>query len=241
LEWLKESDLQIPKKAEAVYFVGCLDAYRYPKTALKTYTLLNKMGVGLLKDEKCCGSPILRLGFNAGDLMKHNADQIKKIGAETIITGCAGCYNTLKNNYSLMGCQIVTVSEYLAANLKDLKKTGFKKLNLKVTYHDPCHSGRHNRVFDEPRQIIREICGTENFLEMKNIREKSRCCGGGGGVRSGYTELSISMAKKRIEDAPKGVDYIVTTCPLCLRNLKDANGSIPVIDLIELVSMALEK
>jgi len=241
LEWLKGSGLQIPKKAEAVYFVGCLDTYRYPETALKTYALLNKMGVGLLEDEKCCGSPLLRLGFDAGDLMKHNADQIKKLGAKTIISGCAGCYNTLKNNYSLTGCQNVTVSEYLAAHLKDLKKLGLKKLNLKVTYHDPCHAGRHNRIFDEPRQIIQEICGAKNFIEMQNIREKSRCCGGGGGVRSGYNELSVSMAKRRIEDAPKDVDYIVTSCPLCLRNLRDADGSIPVIDLIELVSMALEK
>ena len=249
-DWLKNSEnnssLTLPKNPKAVYFVGCLDSYRYPETALKTYKILNKMGVGLLEDEKCCGSPLLRLGFDADDLMKHNIEQIQKSGADTIIAGCAGCYNTLKNNYQLPNVSVVTVSEYLISHLKEFKEliasenSGFKKLNIQVTYHDSCHSGRHNHIFDEPRALIREIVGNDNFKEMASIREKSRCCGGGGGVRSGYSELSLAMAKRRLEDAPKGVDYIITSCPLCLRNLRDAGGDIPVIDIIELVSMAAE-
>ena len=242
LGWLKDSGLEIPKNPDAVYFVGCLDTYRYPETALSTYKILNKMGVGLLEDEKCCASPLLRLGFSneAESLMNHNADQIAKSGAKTIIAGCAGCFNTLKNNYSLKNITVVTVSEYLMSHLSDLKKSNLKKLDLKVTFHDPCHSGRHNNVFDEPRELIREIVGKENFTEMKTIRESSRCCGGGGGVRSGFNDLSLAMAKRRLEDAPAGIDYIVTTCPLCLRNLRDADGDVPVIDIVELVSMAME-
>jgi len=242
LGWLEGSGLENPKNADTVYFVGCLDSYRYPQTALSTYKILSKMGVGLLADEKCCASPLLRLGFSneADSLMKHNTEQIVQSGAKTIIAGCAGCYNTLKNNYSLTGITVVTVSEYLLSHLEDLKKTNLKKLNRKITFHDPCHSGRHNNVFDEPRALIREIVGKENFIEMKTIRENSRCCGGGGGVRSGYNELSLAMAKRRLEDTPAGVDYIVTSCPLCLRNLRDASGDVPVIDIIELISMATE-
>ncbi|WNY23972.1 putative iron-sulfur-binding oxidoreductase FadF [Methanimicrococcus hongohii] len=241
--WLEGTGLAVPENPKAVYFVGCLDAYRYPETAVNTYTILSKMGVGLLEDENCCASPLLRLGFvnEANDLMKHNIEQIKKSGADTIIAGCAGCYNTLKNNYDLDGIKVVTVSEYLVSHLEDLKKAGLGKLDLKITYHDPCHSGRHNNVFDEPRELIYEIVGKDNLIEMKTIREKSRCCGGGGGVRSGFNDLSLAMAKRRLEDVPSGVDYIVTTCPLCLRNLRDAGGDIPVIDLVELIRMSIEK
>ncbi|MDR2944814.1 MAG: (Fe-S)-binding protein [Methanosarcinales archaeon] len=243
LGWLEGTGLIPPKNPKAVYFVGCLDTYRYPETAVNTYKILNKMGVGLLSDEKCCASPLLRLGFvkEATALKNHNIDQIKKSGADTIIAGCAGCYNTLKNNYESDGVSVVTVSEYLAAHLDGLKKAGLGKLDLKITYHDPCHSGRHNNIFDEPRALIYEIVGRNNLIEMAAAREKSRCCGGGGGVRSGYGDLSLAMAKRRLEDVPKGVDYIVTTCPLCLRNLRDAGDDIPVIDLVELISMANEK
>lgn len=252
LGWLKEATddtLILPENPKAIYFVGCLDSFRYPETALKTYRILNKLGVGLLDNEKCCGSPLLRLGFEkeAGDLTDHNTELIRQSGADTVIAGCAGCYNTLKNDYDLSGIKVVTISEYLMSRLNELKElfaaenSGLRKLDIPVTYHDSCHSGRHNRVFDEPRNLIREIVGPDNLKEMAANREKSRCCGGGGGVRSGYNELSLSMAKRRLEDVPQGVEYIITACPLCLRNLRDAGGNIPVIDIVELMNMALEK
>ncbi|WNY26358.1 (Fe-S)-binding protein [Methanolapillus ohkumae] len=247
--WLAGEALTIPKNPEYVFFVGCLDSYRFPDNAKKTYKILNRLGVGLLEDEKCCGSPLLRIGFNADDLIAHNVEQIQKSGAKTLIAGCAGCYNTLLNNYKDV-CQkngirtdfnVVTVSQFLAAHLDDLKNAGLKPLDLKVTYHDPCHSGRHNGIFDEPRQIIQTVVGANNFVEMASNREKSRCCGGGGGVRSGYNDLSMAMAKRRLADIPKGIEYLVTTCPLCYRNLKDAGGNdVKVIDIVELVEMAME-
>ncbi|MCL2549528.1 MAG: (Fe-S)-binding protein [Methanimicrococcus sp.] len=264
LGWLKEAEngagetkeagnsglkLELPEKPKAVYFVGCLDSYRYPKTALKTYRILKNLGVGLLEDEKCCGSPLLRLGLSdeAAGLVKHNTEQIKKSGADTVIASCAGCFNTLKNDYDLTGITVMTVSEYLMSHIKEFKEwvaaenSGIQKLDIPVTYHDSCHSGRHNHIFEEPRALIREIVGADNFKEMEACREKSRCCGGGGGVRSGYNELSMAMAKRRLEDVPAGVEYIITACPLCLRNLSDAGGDIPVIDIVELLSMAIKK
>jgi Fe-S oxidoreductase len=75
---------------------------------------------------------------------------------------------------------------------------------------------------------------------MKNIKEDSRCCGGGGGVRIGFPDISLELARNRLEDVPEGVDYLVTSCPLCLRNFKDAGGNIEIIDIIELVAMAVE-
>ena len=76
--------------------------------------------------------------------------------------------------------------------------------------------------------------------EMKNIKEDSRCCGGGGGVRIGYPDISLELAKRRLEEIPEGIDYIVTSCPLCVRNLRDADGDIEVIDIVELVAIAMQ-
>ena len=108
---------------------------------------------------------------------------------------------------------------------QELEELELKRLNLTVTYHDPCHLGRHNKVYEAPRKVIREIC---TLKEMKNIKEDSRCCGGGGGVRIGYPDISIELARNRLEDVPAGIDYIVTSCPLCVRNLRDAGGNIEV-------------
>jgi fumarate reductase (CoM/CoB) subunit B len=74
---------------------------------------------------------------------------------------------------------------------------------------------------------------------MRASRQSARCCGGGGGVRAGYKDLSLKMAKRRLEDVPEGVDYIVTSCPLCIRNLSDAGAGEKVIDLVDLIAKGL--
>jgi len=234
--WLSDTECsQLPEKSDYVYFVGCFDSYRYPEFAEKTFKVLQRFGVTLLPDEQCCVSLLLRTGFgeDAEKVMKRNLEQIRKVGAHTIITSCAGCYTTLKNNYP-EELHVISLPEFLAEHLDELK---LKKLDLTVTYHDPCHLGRHNKIYEAPRKVIQAIC---TLKEMKNIKENSRCCGGGGGVRIGYPDISLELARNRLEDVPEGVDYIVTSCPLCVRNLRDAGGDIEVIDIVELVAMAME-
>ena len=234
--WLSETERsKLPEKSDYVYFVGCFDSYRYPEFAKKTFKVLQRFGVTLLPDEQCCASPLLRTGFreDAEKVMERNLEQIRKVGAHTIITSCAGCYTTLKNNYP-EELHVISLPEFLAEHLDELK---LKKLDLTVTYHDPCHLGRHNKIYEAPRKVIQAIC---TLKEMKNIKENSRCCGGGGGVRIGYPDISLELARNRLEDVPEGVDYIVTSCPLCVRNLRDAGGNIEVIDIVELVAMAME-
>lgn len=234
--WLSETELsRIPEKSDFIYFVGCFDSYRYPEFAKKTFGVLQRFGVTLLPDEQCCASPLLRTGFkeDAEKVMQRNLEQIRKMGAHTIITSCAGCYTTLKNNYP-EEFRVISLPEFLAEHLEELN---LKKLDFTVTYHDPCHLGRHNEIYDAPRKVIEAI---STLKEMKNIKENARCCGGGGGVRIGYPDISLELAKNRLQDVPEGVDYIVTSCPLCVRNLRDAGGNIEVIDLVELVAMSME-
>lgn len=231
LAWLRNKSL-IKEKADYVYFVGCMNSYRYQETTKKTFSILGRFGATLLAGEQCCGSPLLRMGFDARELIEENSRQIREIGARTVITGCAGCYTTLKNSYGNK-FQVLSVPEFLAQHISEID---LKPLDITVTYHDPCHLGRHNRVYEQPRQVIRAIC---RLVEMKSNRKDARCCGGGGGVRAGYKDLSLQMARRRLEDVPANVDYIVTSCPLCIRNLRDGGGGERVIDLVDLVGMAM--
>jgi len=259
LSWLRDRGL-LREKAEYVYFAGCMNSYRYKETAARTFDLLRRFGVTMLPNEQCCGSPLLRTGFAAAGLMEENRRQIRQIGAHTVITGCAGCYTTLKNDYPPQ-FQVVSVAEFLDERISEMQKCkeqytnqkmyqninqngaqnsspvlNLRRLDLTVTYHDPCHLGRHNRIYDPPRRVIEAVC---RLVEMKSSKKDARCCGGGGGVRAGYRELSLQMAKKRLLDVPEGVDYIVTSCPLCIRNLSDAGAGEKVIDLVDLVAKAL--
>jgi len=237
LGWLSDAGA-IKEKADAVYFVGCLDSYRYPEVAAKTFHILRRFGVALLPEERCCGSPLIRTGSSAQKVIDENLRQIREMKAKTIITGCAGCLSTLKRDYP-PEFEVVSVPEFLAERLSVLRP---RRLDLTVTYHDPCHLGRHAGIFDPPREVIKAIC---RLVEMKRSREDARCCGGGGGVRAGYPELSLEIAKRRLQDVPAGVDAIVSCCPLCIRNLSDAGAGagaeveVEVIDLVDLVARAI--
>jgi fumarate reductase (CoM/CoB) subunit B len=229
--WLQDRS-RLKDRADFVYFVGCMNSYRYQETAANTFDILQRFGATLLPAEQCCGSPLLRTGFDAGRLIEANMEQIDRIGAHTIITGCAGCYTTLKKSYP-SDLKIASVPEFLAEHIDCLDH---RHLDLTVTYHDPCHLGRHNQIYAQPRKVIEAIC---SLSEMKVNRQNARCCGGGGGVRLGYKDLSLKMARKRLCDVPDSADFIVTSCPLCVRNLRDAGGDEKVIDLVDLVAKSI--
>jgi fumarate reductase (CoM/CoB) subunit B len=232
LSWLSDRSL-LGKKADYVYFAGCMNSYRHTETAARTFALLHRFGATMLPKEQCCGSPLLRTGFDARRFIDENCRQIREIGAGTVITGCAGCYTTLKNSYP-QNFLVQSIPEFLAEHISELD---ILPLDITVTYHDPCHLGRHNQIYEQPRKVIRAIC---RLKEMKTSGKAARCCGGGGGVRAGYKDLSLQMAQKRLEDVPDGVDYIVTSCPLCIRNLRDAGAGEKAIDLVDLVAMAIK-
>ena len=129
------------------------------------------------------------------------------------------------------------ISEFLAD--KDLK---LKPLDKKITYHDPCHLGRHSGVYDAPGKLLSSIPEAE-FKEMQHSRETARCCGGGGGVRSAYPDLSEKIAARRVDEAAFA-DLLVTTCPFCVNNLrvgKERKSSpVEIMDLVELIEPLIE-
>lgn len=251
-KWIPE-DVELAENPEVVYFVGCTAAYRMQFLAQATVNLLKAADVKFTiigPDEWCCGSPLLRTGL--GDKIKeeyvpHNMNALQAQGIKDVVTACAGCYKTIKNNYrDIAGFRpfnVDHISEYLYKLIKEKRLKFTKEFNKKVVYHDPCHLGRHAGVFDEPREVIKAIPGVE-LLEMPRNRERARCCGAGGGFKIAFNEQAEEIAADRVREAVEtGGDVIVTPCPFCVVNLnagaKRAGLDIKTIDLVQLCEQCI--
>jgi len=243
-------------EVDVLYYVGCTASYdpEVMRVAENLAEILRSAGVkvGMLgKEEKCCGSTLLRLGEvgMAKKLAEENVKLFRSIGAGTIVTACAGCYKTLSQDYpELTGERLpvkhVTqlVAELLRAEKIPLSARGEQ---VWVTYHDPCHLGRHTKMYDWPREILGRLPGV-TLVEMERNREKARCCGAGGGLKTLDQGLALRIAAMRIEDAEKtGASVLVTSCPFCEQTLSEAargrSGKIAVKDITELVVERLAK
>jgi heterodisulfide reductase subunit D len=250
--WARDLGVRKIKKGEKVdvlYFVGCTAGIDPNMRRLATATagILRKLGVDfayLGEDEICCGSTALRIGDRPlfKRLANDNLKVFAGIEANVIVTSCSGCFKTLSGDYPAVGVikpRVMHITQYLSRLIKSKKpRIGAKK--LRVTYHDPCHLGRHSSVYDEPRSVIKAIPGVE-LREMERIRENSWCCGAGGGVKSAFPEWASETSELRIKEAEKtGAECLVTACPFCLQNLKDgvakAGSSMQVCDVVELLS-----
>jgi len=261
-DWLGKLDFKIKdatkEEADVLYFVGCTAALtpEIQTVAINTAKVLKKLGIDFSvygEFEVCCGSVAKRTGdLNAfNSVATKNYELFKKSGVETIITSCAGCYRTLKTDYSDymedLGLEILHTIEFIY-NIINKQDIQLKHLGITATYHDPCHTGRNagvkeniNPLYEEPREILRKIV---NLVEMKTIKENTKCCGAGGGVKKGFPELALEIAKSRVKEAEDSVaQYLVSICPFCYRNLYDAikelNSDIKMIDLMELLNQAL--
>ncbi|NVM27754.1 MAG: (Fe-S)-binding protein [Candidatus Helarchaeota archaeon] len=246
--WVKES-FKLKDTADVLYYVGCTSSYRESEIAAEMLDLLTKMGIDVTvsKDEWCCGSPLIRTGQLklVKDLAEHNMEMIKKIGAKAVVFSCAGCYRTFKEDYEpLLGktpdIELYHVTDYIAKLIDD-EKINFKEGDpVKVTYHDPCHAGRHCGIYDSPRKVLKSIPGVE-LIEMKRNRENAWCCGAGGGVKSGFRDWAVEIASERIKEAEEtGAAILVSSCPFCKRNLMDAikatKSKLKFMDVTELVN-----
>jgi Fe-S oxidoreductase len=250
--WTKKLNFKIKDikdECEVLYYPGCTASYDpvISDVAVSTVRILNKANVdfGILgKEEKCCGSTVLRVGdrdtFNK--IAKKNIEIFNKLKFNIIITSCSGCYSIFKEEYAdKINCKVMHSIEYVDKLIKDgkikLKTQKLKIKNQSVTYHDPCHLGRYWKVYDAPRNVINSI-GLE-LLEMERIKEMSWCCGAGGGVRTAFhDDVALWSAKQRLQEAKNtGVDTLITCCPFCEQNLAEAASSngMKVIDLLQVV------
>ena len=256
LDWLPK-DVEVAKKADIGLFVGCTQSYRQQKYASLTARLLQKLGIKftlLGNDEWCCGSPLLRTGQTEiiQDLVKHNVDAFKERGVKRVIYTCAGCFRTSLIDwpkYYEVPFEVIHITQFLAElvnrNYFKLYANKLAPLEKVVTYHDPCHLGRHigGNIYDAPRTVLNAIPKLK-LVEMERSKETARCCGAGGGVKAGMPDLASKMAIKRLKDAVStGAPTLVTSCPFCLSNLKDALNEtkmdLEILDFTELIANQL--
>lgn len=247
--WAVNSPL--PAKGEILYFIGCYDSYKYPETARAVTAIFKKCGIDLAclgEEEWCCGLPQLMNGnINLAEkMMRHNLESIKNTGAKVVLTSCAGCYHALKSEYpkflGRLPFNVIHVSEFLDDLLRKGSIRFEKEIDKKAVYHDPCHLGRYEGVYEPPRNVLKKVPKL-SLLEMKRNRENAWCCGGGGGTTFvAFPDLSVKIADTRIDEARAvNADIIVTSCPLCLNVLTVAGGkkNLKVVNLPVLIAEAM--
>ena len=241
-------------KVDLCYFVGCTTSFdaTAQEIARSFSGILQAAGVnfGILGEkEPCCGDIARRVGeFGLfEEKMEGCLDLFGKYGITDVVTSSPHCFHTFRNEYleaSFRARHYTLVLRELIAH----GKLRFKKgVEATATYHDPCYLGRHNRIFDEPREIISLIPGL-SLVEMTHHGADSLCCGGGGGRMWQDLDGEVKMSEVRIREAcATGAQILITACPLCLIMLEDARKAaglkeaLRVMDLNELVLQALEK
>jgi Fe-S oxidoreductase len=253
-EWTKEFP-EINNQGELMFFSGCTMPLRQVDTLKSMMKIIKTTGkeIAISKNEWCCGSIALRIGDEKSltELIKHNIGEFKEKGAKTLFTACAGCFRTWKKDYpELLGeplpFEVKHVTEILIELLNN-NQIPFKSEEgekVKVTYHDPCHLGRHMDLYKIPREIISKIPGVE-LVEMKRNRKNAWCCGAGGGVKSQFPDLAKEISKERIMEAiESGADVLTTSCPFCIENFLDSyeeldseiQDKIKLIDVVDLIA-----
>jgi Fe-S oxidoreductase len=233
-----------------LYFPGCYLSYdpRLKKVAVATAAILNKAGVdyGILgAKESCCGESIRKTGNE--DLFKRLArENIKTFienGVRKILVSSPHCYHTFKNEYPefRVNFEVVHISQFLDELIREGRLALPKEYAHKVTYHDPCYLGRHNGLYEEPRQVLNRVPGLE-LVEMPESRRQSLCCGGGGGRIWMETPKGERFSDIRLEQAVGvGAEVLVTSCPYCIANFEDSRlalkdgASIEIKDITEII------
>ena len=253
-DWASEFS-NITEKGELAIFGGCTMPLRQTSALNNMMKIFQAAGkeFAISKDEWCCGSIAMRIGdYNAvQELVEHNINVFKEMGAKTIFSPCAGCYRTLSRDYpEIIGEELPFEVKHITEILVEMIRRNeipFKEVSaepIKVTYHDPCHLGRHMNLYESPREIIQNIPGVE-LVEMKRNRKHAWCCGAGGGVKSQFPDLAIEISKERIREALEtGAKVLLTSCPFCIGNLSAALKEMPleiqnqmqVVDIIDFIA-----
>lgn len=227
-----------------LYYPGCLTKFVAVEVFDAYQELLKLSGqdfIMLSDQEVCCGSPVLNAGFadDFNNLAKKNLALFKSYGINKIITGCPACYDMFNTKYQeILGEEWDIEVEHMTTFLLKRIRSGklkLPKLNIKATYHDPCHLGRYEGIYEEPREILKEL-GVD-LREMVLNREHAFCCGAGGGVHSNNRQLAQTIANERVSQAiATDADYIITPCSMCTYNLRDgAQDKMKVIEFAQAI------
>jgi Fe-S oxidoreductase len=179
-------------------------------------------------------------------MAESNVENLNRAKVKKIVTTCPHCLHTLKNEYPQFGgnYEVIHHTQLINELLSDGKLMLKPNKREKITFHDPCYLGRHNKIFDEPRQSLKKA-GID-LLEMERIRNRSFCCGAGGGnMWKEEEEGQESVRRERYREAEKtDAEKLCTACPFCMTMLRDAGNELtsdlPVNDFAEIIADRLE-
>jgi Fe-S oxidoreductase len=238
MEWAEGLGFEVPvaggkigDDVEYLFWVGCAGALedRARKTTRAIATLLHTAGVNfavLGPAETCTGDPARRIGneFVYAMLAQQNVETLNEAAPRTIVASCPHCFNTIANEYPQLGgnYQVIHHTQLLARLVGQGKLTPVTPVEEKITYHDPCFLGRHNKVFSPPRQIMEQVPGVLP-QEMHRCKDRGFCCGAGGARMWMEERIGKRINTERIDEAlGTSPDTISTACPYCLVMLGDA-------------------
>ena len=250
---LKVKTISDEPEPEILYFVGCAGAFddRGKLIAKSFVKILQKAGVKfaiLGRDEKCCGDNARRLGneYLFYNLAMENIETFRAHNIKKIVVTCPHGYYTLKNEYPKLGgdfFEVVHHTQFINELINSGRLKVKKEFNKKVVYHDSCYLGRHSGIYNDPRNILKNVGA--NLVETKNSHEKSFCCGAGGGMMWVEEEGERINKVRTNELAQTNPDVIATACPFCTIMLDDgvkdlSYDNIHVEDIAQIVEKELE-
>ena len=215
-------------RAPVLYFAGCTASFdpAMQAVAVQSARLLQEAEVDfsiLGPDEPCCASKLRRMGApDFGNEARRRIELFHDQGIGTIVVSCAGCFKGLHSDYPRIlpgSVQVLHLTEYLDRLMQEGRLKQRAEVPMRVTYHDPCHLGRHNQIYEEPRRVLTAVPGI-SLVEMRRHGPFSACCGMGGGLKLARPEIQKKMSAARVRQAEEtGADAIVTPCQTCQMGL----------------------
>jgi Fe-S oxidoreductase/nitrate reductase gamma subunit len=268
MEWAKGLDVPIMadvaeegKGVEYLFWVGCSAAYdpRNTKIAQSMIKILQAAGINfavLGEEERCTGDPARRMGqeYLFSIQAEMNVELLADYKFDHILTICPHCYNSFVKDYPDFGGEysVIHHTQMISDLIKDGRLSLINSVDAIATFHDSCYLGRHNRIFDAPRDILAEIPGLQT-VEMERNKEMGMCCGGGGGLSWFEEDTDKRVNDQRVEQAAQAVEktgndkpsMIVTSCPFCLTMIEDGLAATETTivdrDIAELVAESIEE
>jgi Fe-S oxidoreductase len=255
--WIADCDFpvqviegELPESVEYLFWVGCAGAYeeRGKKTTKAVAELLYMAGVNfavLGKRETCTGDPARRAGneFLYQILSRENIETFKEVysnykGRKKVVVTCPHCFTTIGRDYKQQGFELEMVhhTQLLNTLVKEGRLKPVNKATNKLTYHDPCYLGRHNQIYEPPRELL-ESTGVE-VIEMPRNKERSFCCGAGGGRMWMEEKLGTRINLNRVDEAiATGAQEVAVGCPFCRVMVSDGmtgrGSGVAVLDVAQ--------